>query len=363
MRAAVVALILLALAAPARTDEPTGAPASLRTHVGAVPDFTLTERSGKQVRRDDLKGKVWVAAFTYTCCDTGCDKLTANLVKLQKRLADCPDARIVTFSVHPEQDTPAVLEKYAKKHEADADRWLFLTGDEKAMYALVEQGFKLAVSRNKDAPKGQDVQHSFFFMVVDRRGQIRGYLDGRKAENMQHLEKRVRELVAARAGDPDASAADDLDAPQPRPEPPQTSVLPAVNALLNGACALLLILGYVSVRHGRITLHKVCMLTALCVSVVFLGCYLYYHFAVKNGEPTRFPGVGWVQPVYYGILGTHTVLAALVAPLALLTTYRGLRGTITKHTRLARWTLPIWLYVSVTGVVVYWMLYQLYPAH
>jgi uncharacterized membrane protein YozB (DUF420 family) len=103
------------------------------------------------------------------------------------------------------------------------------------------------------------------------------------------------------------------------------------------------------------------MLSALAVSLVFLASYLFYHFAILDGRPTRFSGGGWVWWVYMGILGSHTVLAAAVAPLALITTYLGLRDRRTAHRRLARWTLPIWLYVSITGVVVYWMLYHLYP--
>jgi uncharacterized membrane protein YozB (DUF420 family) len=137
--------------------------------------------------------------------------------------------------------------------------------------------------------------------------------------------------------------------------------LPSVNAFLNGLSALLLVAGYRAIRNRRVVLHQTCMLTALGVSVFFLASYLYYHFHVKAGQPTPFPGQGWVRPVYFTILLTHTVLAAAAAPLALVTAYLGLRGRLARHVRIARWTLPIWLYVSVTGVVVYWMLYHLYP--
>jgi putative membrane protein len=92
-----------------------------------------------------------------------------------------------------------------------------------------------------------------------------------------------------------------------------------------------------------------------------LASYLYYH-AIVGGKPTGFTGEGWVRPVYFGILISHTILAAVVAPLALFTTYQGLRNNLARHVRIARWTLPLWLYVSITGVVVYWMLYHLYPA-
>jgi uncharacterized membrane protein YozB (DUF420 family) len=143
--------------------------------------------------------------------------------------------------------------------------------------------------------------------------------------------------------------------------------LPGVNALLNGTSAVLLLLGYAAIRSRRIAAHKVCMLAALAVSAVFLASYLYYHFAVKHGQPTYFTerapeAPPWVGQLYAAVLLTHTVLAAVAAPLALFTAYQGLRGRLARHVRVARWTLPIWLYVSVTGVAVYWMLYRLYPA-
>ncbi len=105
----------------------------------------------------------------------------------------------------------------------------------------------------------------------------------------------------------------------------------------------------------------ICMLSALLVSIAFLGCYLYFHFVVLHGQPTRFRGEGWVRPVYFAILVSHTFLAATVAPLALYVSYQGWRDHRPRHVRVARWTLPIWLYVSITGVVVYVLLYHLYP--
>jgi putative membrane protein len=137
--------------------------------------------------------------------------------------------------------------------------------------------------------------------------------------------------------------------------------LPTLNAILNATSAVLLVVGFKAVRGKAIRLHKACMLSALAVSTVFLASYLYYHFAVKKGEPTHFSGQGLASVVYFSVLVTHTVLAAAVAPLALFTAYQGLRGNLRLHVRVARWTFPIWLYVSITGVVVYLMLYQIYP--
>ncbi len=131
--------------------------------------------------------------------------------------------------------------------------------------------------------------------------------------------------------------------------------LPHLNALLNGSCALLLAAGYLSIRGGRIQLHRYLMGSAFLVSVLFLISYLTYHFI--HGA-TRFQGTGVIRLVYFFILITHTILAALIVPLILRTLYLALRNRFADHKKIARWTFPLWLYVSVTGVVVYWMLYQ-----
>src|SRR4029077_763507 len=122
--------------------------------------------------------------------------------------------------------------------------------------------------------------------------------------------------------------------------------LPAVNALLNATSAVLVSLGYVSIRHKRIARHKACMLSAFAVSTIFLASYLYYHFAVRHGQPTEFTGQGLARPVYFSVLLSHMVLAAVVAPMVLVTVFLGLSNRLVGHVRLAQWTLPIWLYVS-----------------
>ena len=132
--------------------------------------------------------------------------------------------------------------------------------------------------------------------------------------------------------------------------------LPALNALLNAASAVALLVGFGLIRRGRWRAHRAAMLTALGLSAAFLTSYLVYHAQVGS---VRFQGQGWLRTVYLSILATHTVLAAAVPVLALVTLSRALRRRFDRHAALARWTLPIWLYVSVTGVVVYWMLYRL----
>jgi len=133
--------------------------------------------------------------------------------------------------------------------------------------------------------------------------------------------------------------------------------LPALNATLNGLSALLLATGYVLIRRGRRDLHKQFMLAALATSSLFLVSYVIYH---ANTGSRPFQGTGVVRPIYFAILITHVILAAVIVPLALTTAIRGLKAQYRLHRAIARWTLPLWLYVSVTGVVIYLMLYQWY---
>jgi uncharacterized membrane protein YozB (DUF420 family) len=135
--------------------------------------------------------------------------------------------------------------------------------------------------------------------------------------------------------------------------------LPHVNAVLNSTSALLLLAGFRFIRRGRIQAHRNCQVTAVVTSTLFLISYLTYHY--YHGA-TRFPGQGFARLLYFAILITHTILAVVIVPLILVTLYRAARGDFIRHRRIARWTLPLWLYVSVTGVIVYVMLYHLYPS-
>ena len=134
------------------------------------------------------------------------------------------------------------------------------------------------------------------------------------------------------------------------------SILPTVNASLNAAAGTLLIVGYVLIRRRRTEAHHAAMIAAFCCSVLFLVSYLISH---AQAGSVRFPGTGTVRTVYLGILLSHTVLAGAVPFLALATLWRALQERFDRHRRIARWTLPIWLYVSLTGVVIYWMLYRM----
>jgi protein SCO1/2 len=353
-------LLLLVLSLAFQTTPPLSAAQTIGDF-GSVGDFALTERSGRTVTNSDLRGKVWIASFLFTRCTSGCPQVSATIKQLQSDLARYPDVLFVTFTVDPEHDDPAELSRYADHFEADPQRWLFLTGKQERIYELLEKSFHLPAKQNEGEERkpGAEVTHSSKLVVVDRQGHLRGYFEG---------------MRDARSPDPDADY-------QANMKKLKTTVVglayeewylpsdfPRFNAGLNALCVILLLLGYAAIRGRLIRLHAACMLTALCVSALFLTSYLYYHLVIKQGQPTSFaeqtshanppPGVAIA---YLGILLSHTLLAVIVAPLALYTAYQALRGRLLRHIRVARWTLPLWLYVSITGVVVYWMLYRLYP--
>ena len=141
--------------------------------------------------------------------------------------------------------------------------------------------------------------------------------------------------------------------------PDYIAILPHLNATLNATSAILLVAGYYFIKRGRVAAHRRCQLSAVTTSVLFLISYLVYHY---HHGATRFPGQGIVRPLYFTILTTHTVLAVVIVPLVIITILRARRGDFLRHMAIARWTLPLWLYVSSTGVVVYLMLYHLYPS-
>lgn len=131
--------------------------------------------------------------------------------------------------------------------------------------------------------------------------------------------------------------------------------LPALNATLNGLSFLILMTGFYFIKNKKVTAHKTCMLTALGVSILFLVSYLTYHFNVGS---VRYTKQGWVRPVYFTILFTHTVLAITLVPMVSITLFRALKERFDRHRKIAHWTLPIWMYVSITGVIIYLMLYK-----
>ena len=136
---------------------------------------------------------------------------------------------------------------------------------------------------------------------------------------------------------------------------PQYAIFPVINATLNGTSAILLLIGHSLIKRGRMAAHRAVMLTAVATSALFLSSYLYYHYHVGS---VHFRGPGWSRPIYFSILISHTILAAVIVPLIIITLTRALRERFDRHAAIARWTYPLWMYVSVTGVIVYFMLYH-----
>lgn len=293
---------------------------------GALPTFKLTGHDGSVVSREGLHGRPWVADFIFTRCGDLCPGMTTAMAAVQR--AAPAEVRFVSFTVDPEYDTPEVLARYAAAHHAGPG-WVFATGPEREIYDLAIRGFHLTAGRG-DAPGAEaEFDHSAKLVLVDADGVLRGYYDSGDAVSKRRL---LRD--AALVG--------------------RYGALPRVNAALNTASAALLGLGYLLVRRRRLADHRNCMIAALATSSVFLGSYLLYHSGVGS---IRFPGTGALRSVYLSILATHTVLAVSLLPLVGTTLVRALRGQFGRHRRLARVAFPVWAYVSVTGVVVYTMLY------
>jgi uncharacterized membrane protein YozB (DUF420 family) len=143
--------------------------------------------------------------------------------------------------------------------------------------------------------------------------------------------------------------------------PPQYAIFPEINATLNGTNAVLLLVGRSFIKHGRMAAHRVIMIAAVVTSTIFLSSYAYYHYCLyyyAHSPSKHFQGQGWSRPVYFTILTSHTILAIVILPMVIITLSRALRGRFDRHRAIARWTYPLWMYVSVTGVIVYFMLYH-----
>ncbi len=175
-RALIIVVVVLVALIAWRAWALLSAPRPALDDYGEVADFALTERDGRTVRKADLAGKVWVAGFAFTRCTGPCPQVTGTMAQLQDELRNEPDFRLVSVSVDPEHDTPAVLTNYARAFAADATRWCFLTGPREDVDRLVIDSFHLGVQR----ADGQQVTHSTKLALVDRTGHVRGYFEGRQ---------------------------------------------------------------------------------------------------------------------------------------------------------------------------------------
>jgi protein SCO1/2 len=182
---------LIVLLALYRISQQAGVPPQAKLpHISTIPAFSLTERSGRTITNADLSGKIWVADFVYTTCPGPCPLVTAELAKIQQAEIGDPNVQLVTFTVDPNSDTPAVLAAYADKYHADPNKWWFLTGPQKPLYALIENGFLQAVQDNHGQPQtdGQGpVTHSTYFALVDAQGSVRGAYQSQDPDECKQL--------------------------------------------------------------------------------------------------------------------------------------------------------------------------------
>jgi uncharacterized membrane protein YozB (DUF420 family) len=318
------------LAASARSD----------ASFGAIAEFEFEERRGTQVTRESLLGQPWLAGFIFTRCSTICPALTQELSHIHQALEGL-DARVVALSVDPEHDTPEVLTEYASHFTGgQADNWLFLRGPEEVTYELIRKSFKLGIERVDEENPGLAVSHSSLLVAVDGEGQIRGFYSGVNSESVGLAIARMRFLAGA---------------------PRESHILPTINASLNALSAFLLVLGFAAIRRGEKVVHARFMRSAFLCSAVFLACYLYYHFVVipSIGGPVKFSGEGPAKSAYLVLLLTHVLGAIINLPMVLRTLWLAHTEQWEAHKKWARWTFPLWLYVSVTGVMVYFALYVL----
>jgi protein SCO1/2/putative membrane protein len=328
-----------------------------------APAFSLTDQNGKTVTNEDLKGKTWLVDFIFTRCPGPCPIMTSKMVGLSK-IVTSPDVRFVSITVDPAYDTPAVLKQYAEVRGATDPRFIFLTGERRTIYELAQKGFKLvAQAESARAP----ILHDERFLLVDGSGNVRGVYRSREDGSMAKLAMDAAAVASGGTGDgSDGSIAGGVGprlnvttAPALTRRDVMLVQFPKLNASLNATAGIFLCFGMIMIKARKVKAHAACMIAAVVASTAFLACYLTYHY-LNGGRPTRFPESPW-KPVYLTILISHTILAVVILPMIAMTLVRAWRRQWDRHRRIASPTFWLWLYVSVTGVVVYWMLYVLGP--
>lgn len=380
-----------------------------------LPEFEFPECMGGTVSRDSLKGHRWLANFIFTRCAGPCPLMTRDISELQRQVGKSnADFRFVTFSVDPVYDTVEVLRKYAETFQADHARWKFVTGNEEAIHDLIRRGFTQYVQPNLgDLRKpGFEVAHSNRAVLVNENGipvgsfvmtipgdvaKLRRIIEGKDdfpqpgpgisfsaatgenpsvpltlvpAEDANAESDETEENSTPSTDNmPDSETADPKtsETPQARNRkidellPAWAARMPSINAGLNSASIILLLSGLAAIKAGRKIQHRNLMIAAFLVSVAFLICYLTYHEVLYRFTEYRgrgFEGGVVATRVYFSILIPHVILAAVVPVLALRVFYLAFRERWSEHRRLAKITLPIWLFVSITGVIIYGMLYH-----
>ncbi len=318
---------------------------------GEVGEFSFFAQDGTIKTREDLLGEPWLFMSFFTRCAGPCPQMTTQMRAAQDELEGVPCA-LISLSVDPGFDTPAVLGRYAEDWGADTERWSFLTGDEEEIYELIRENFSLGVARlrEEDLEMGMQVTHASRLVTVDAKGRIRGYYDGETEEGRLAAVQRVKSL-AREAG-------------------LSTSPFPLINASLNSLSALLLLLGWFVIRRpgarddqaarGR---HANLMRAAFGVSAAFLASYLWYHLmVVPQLGHLGFRGTGGTRAAYFVLLTSHIFLAVVNLPLILRVFWLAHKERWEEHRSFAKIAWPVWMYVSVTGVVVYLALYPFNPS-
>ncbi len=296
----------------------------------AAPEFTVTTHDGATLRRDDLRGRPWLAAFVFTRCTSVCPIVTSRLSGFARSLP--PSYRIVAFSIDPDHDTRDILAKHAAGLGADGKRWAFTRFESKSERdRVVQKGFFMGL---EDTPSdtANPIAHAPYIALVDADGVVRAWYDSTDAEKMEELRRDAAALGLT-----------------------GFYAMPAVNATLNALSAVLLLAGLSFIRAGRREWHVAYVLGALLASAAFLACYLWYHAVAGS---TRFSGTGTARTLYLALLASHTVLAAIVPPLVAVVVWKAAKQDWERHKKWARVTVPLWLYVSVTGVSIYWWLFR-----
>ena len=381
-----------------------------------LPDFVLSESMGETLSLKDLIGKRWLANFIFTRCAGPCPMMTRDISELHRQIGKTnPDFRFVTFTVDPEHDTVDVLKKYAKTFRADHERWKFLTGSEAEILDLIRGGFMQYVQPNigESRTPGFEVAHSNRAVLVNEDGIPVASFVMTVAADVAKLRRIIEgkadfpvpgpgltfsvssgdnppvpfTLVPADNGDAEDAPGDAEDTPGKTGDSKETATekgnsletpqaknqkinellpswaanMPTINAGLNSACIVLLCSGLVAIKSGNRIRHRNLMIVSFVVSVAFLVCYLTYHEVLYRFTGYRgraFDGSTMATRLYFSILIPHVILAAIVPILALRVFYLAFKERWPEHRRLAKITLPIWLFVSITGVVIYGMLYH-----
>ena len=356
----------------AAKSEPDGSPVS----VSALPEFSLTAHTGETVTQEFLVGQPSVVGFVFTRCVTTCPAITLAMKNLRDDIGDA-DAHFLTITVDPKYDTQEILSNYAEVYQADPDNWLFARGSSADTFRLVNLGFGMYAEEmfGKDRRPGYEVVHTNSIVLLNDKGVpvrsfnatvdgdmavLRRILTGRKKFPTPTIFAAAKPAVNDSAADKPADENKQATAAE-KSLPAWLVRLPDVSASLNTLATVLLLLGYRFIRRKNVVAHKTCMLLAFVASIAFLVCYLAHHYGLYEytGSGSRkFLGTGVIRPVYYAILLTHVVLAMLVPFLTSVTIFHGLKDNREKHRRIAKITFPIWLYVSVTGVVIYGLLYH-----